>query len=198
MNRIILASKSPRRKKLLSQIGLAFEIFPSSFTEDSRSDDPVRLVEDHARLKAEDVAESCPDSLIIGADTVVTIHDEILEKPASRDQAFEMLTRLSGSWHSVYTGVCLLETDENGLAVRKNTFHEQTKVLFSTLSSSDMLSYIESGSPMDKAGAYGIQDDWGAIFVERIEGDYYNVVGFPLNRFYREVKSFNPDVSFSA
>ncbi len=94
----------------------------------------------------------------------------------------------------MYTGVGLVKTDENGDVIGQVSFCEQTKVTFSPLNESDILAYVEAGSPMDKAGSYGIQDDLGALFVEKIDGDYYNVVGFPLNRFYRELKTFCPEI----
>lgn len=194
MPRIILASQSPRRKKLLEQIGLSFEVFPSDAEEHSEYEDPEHIVEDLALLKACDVASKLPESLIIGADTIVVYHGHILGKPQDEDEAFAFLQKLSGSEHSVYTGVAIVKTDKNGGIESKFAFHEQTKVTFSVLDEQDMNAYIKTGHPLDKAGAYGIQDDLGALFVEKIEGDYYNVVGFPLNRFYREMKSFIPEL----
>ncbi|MTI87822.1 MAG: septum formation inhibitor Maf [Balneolaceae bacterium] len=198
MQRIILASGSPRRKKLLEQLGMAFKVCPSNAEEVTAHTQPATIVEDLALLKANDVAHSFSDSIVIGADTIVVFNDEILGKPESEEQAIEMLARLSGKTHDVYTGVAFVKTDKKGVISSQKTFHEQTKVQFSTLSSTDILSYVQSRSPMDKAGAYGIQDDWGAVFVERIEGDYYNVVGLPLNRFYRELQKFHPHLSFKA
>ncbi len=197
MTRIILASQSPRRKKLLEQLGLGFEIFPSSVPEHFEDESPVKTVEELALRKARDVAPSCPGSLIIGADTIVVHKGEILGKPENEEHAFELLSRLNGTWHEVYTGVALVKSDKNGGIEAEKSFHQQTKVQFSTLLEEEIQSYIKSGSPMDKAGAYGIQDDWGALFVERIEGDFYNVVGFPLNKFYRELKYFQPEVLLS-
>ena len=134
------------------------------------------------------------DSLIIGSDTLVVYENEIIEKPANESKAAEYLKRLSNSVHSVFTGVAFVKTDKNGDIIDEYTFNEQTKVTFSALSEQEIQAYIKSGNPLDKAGAYGIQDDLGALFVEKIEGDYYNVVGFPLNRFYREVKNFVPEL----
>lgn len=198
MQRIILASRSPRRKKLLEQLGLAFEIFPSSVAEQSDKTEPDELVRDLALQKALDVAGQCNDSLIIGADTIVVHNNNILEKPGDKQEAYGMLSELSGKTHSVFTGVAFVMTGTKGTELMEKTFSVETKVTFSTLTPREILSYVESGSPMDKAGAYGIQDDWGALFVEKISGDYYNVVGFPLNRFYRELKSFNPEFILSA
>lgn len=193
---VILASQSPRRKKLLEQIGLKFHVISSSISEETDQSDPILLVEDLAQKKALDVAEKHSDSLVIGSDTIVVHNDQILGKPKIEQDAIEMLKNLSGSTHIVYTGVGFIRTDKNGMTTAQHVFHEKTKVTFSSLDESDILAYVNGGSPMDKAGAYGIQDDMGALFVEKIEGDYYNVVGFPLNRFYRELKQFSPDIKF--
>lgn len=198
MTPIILASQSPRRKKLLEQIGLSFEVFPSNAEEISSQSDPALLVEELALLKAEDISTKHPDCFIIGSDTVVVHQDQIIGKPKDKKEAFEILSSLSNSSHSVFTGVAFVKSDKSGRILNKITFHEQTKVTFSALEEADIKAYIETGNPMDKAGAYGIQDDLGALFVEGIEGDYYNVVGFPLNRFYRELKSFIPEMTLIA
>ena len=195
MPRIILASQSPRRKKLLEQIGLTFEVFPSHIEEISNEEEPSLLVEDLALQKANDVASSFRDSLIIGSDTIVVLHGEIIGKPKDDHQAAEYLSMLSETTHDVYSGVAFVKTDKNGEIKASRTFHEQTKVTFSALGEQEIQAYIKSGNPLDKAGAYGIQDDLGVLFVEKIEGDYYNVVGFPLNRFYREIKTFMPELN---
>lgn len=192
MLKVVLASKSPRRKKLLQQLGLIFEILPSNSEETISSDVPEEIVQQLALEKALDVAPKVNNALVIGSDTIVVLDGHILGKPNDKEDAFSTLMMLSGKQHSVFTGVSFVKTDENGEINATHTFFEETIVQFSSLSESEIWSYIHSGSPMDKAGAYGIQDDWGAVFVERIEGDYYNVVGFPLNRFYRELKSFEP------
>lgn len=197
MLKLVLASKSPRRKKLLTQLGLIFQILPSNSEEIITSNVPSDIVEDLSLQKAEVVAKNLPHSLIIGADTIVVFEDEVLGKPEDRDDAFSTLSKLSGAMHKVYTGVSLVLTDKEAKIIKKHSFYEETKVWFSSLSSFEIKSYIETGSPMDKAGAYGIQDDWGSVFVERIEGDFYNVVGFPLNRFYRELKNFHPSTAHS-
>lgn len=194
MPRIILASQSPRRKTLLSQLGFDFDVYPSETDEDIDEQHPPLLVEKLALLKAKDVSGAFTDSMIIGADTVVVHEGEILGKPRDAAEAINYLTRLSGTSHNVFTGVALVQTNSGGLITAEKTFHEQTKVFFSPLSKHEIDAYIESGSPFDKAGAYGIQDDMGAVFVEKIEGDFYNVVGFPLNRFYQELKIFSPEL----
>lgn len=189
MTQLILASQSPRRKALLQQLGIPFEIQPSSVDEYSSTSNPLTLVRELSLAKAKDIAINYSNAVVIGADTVVVHNNDILGKPSSEQEAAQMLARLSGTHHHVYTGVCLQYVDRHGSLQEPVLFHEQTKVWFQTLSAYPIHQYIASGSPMDKAGAYGIQDDWGAIFVKKIEGDYYNVVGLPLSRCYLELSS---------
>lgn len=189
---VVLASSSPRRKKLLEQIHLSFEVCPSDVEEvfdDSLS--PEEIVTELATKKGEDVAALKPNSLIIAADTIVCFDDQILGKPSTRNEAYTMLKQLSGNSHEVYTGVYVALTDDNDIA-RSFTVSEKTIVVFGTLSESEINGYIDTNAPYDKAGSYGIQDDLGCLFVERIEGDYYNVVGFPLFKFYRTLISMFP------
>ncbi|MDG5766301.1 Maf family protein [Balneolales bacterium ANBcel1] len=194
---IILASSSPRRRLLLRQIGVTFEVVPAAFEESVTPDtDPETVVEELALAKARMVAEkrfAHRSALVIGADTLVVRDREILGKPEDAGHAAAMLRSLSGRTHQVFTGVALILTGE-GRQPKQRVFHERTDVTFGTLSDDEIRAYIESGSPMDKAGAYGIQDDLGALFVKGINGDYYNVVGFPLFRFYREVNKLAPGV----
>lgn len=197
MTRIILASKSPRRKKLLEQIGLAFEVYPSDISENSTEKQPEFLVQELALQKARDISENCPDSLIVGADTIVVYNNQIFGKPENEIEATEFLLHLSDSDHIVLTGVAFVKTDKNGGIEAEHVFFEQTKVTFSALGKGEIDAYIQKGNPLDKAGAYGIQDDMGVLFVEKIDGDYYNVVGFPLNRFYRELKMFSPELALT-
>jgi septum formation protein len=212
VTRIILASQSPRRRQLLQQINLGFEVIPALTDEDHNgTTDPEVLVCELAREKAMEVARRVmaekgaagsatrhPDTLIIGADTIVVLDGEILGKPVDAADACRLLRLLSGRTHAVYTGVSLVmfgthhhKRPASGQPpIASRTFFERTDVTFSELTDAEIAGYVAGGSPMDKAGAYGIQDDLGALFVERIDGDYYNVVGFPLNRFYREMKTF--------
>jgi septum formation protein len=192
---VILASSSPRRKKLLEQINLTFEICPSEIEEvvdDSLP--PEEVVMDLAKRKGEDVAAGKPDALIIAADTIVFFDGHILGKPAGRNEAFRMLKNLSGQSHAVYTGVYTARTNGNDI-INSFTLFEKTIVTFGTLTDEDIYSYIDKESPYDKAGSYGIQDDLGSLFVKRIEGDYNNVVGFPLYSFYQSLKSTFPEVT---
>lgn len=193
MKRIILASASPRRKRLLEQININFQVAPQDIVETvDLSMKPEEFAETTALRKAQHSAGKFSNSLIIGSDTIVVHHNQILGKPSNEEQATAMLTRLSDDSHTVITGVALLKTGSKGEIVDKTVFNEQTIVTFSLLNSKEIQDYINTGSPMDKAGAYGIQDDWGSVFVSGIKGDYYNVVGFPLHRFYHTLKSFVP------
>ena len=194
MLKIVLASRSPRRRKLLSQIGLEFEVHPSTNEEIISSDNPIEVVLDLAEQKAEEVAIKFSNSLTIGADTIVVFNNKILGKPADQKEAFTMLKLLSNQEHLVYTGVSVFKTNDQSEIVFSKSFYEETKVTFSPLSDEEIDAYIATGSPLDKAGAYGIQDDWGSVFVKKINGDFYNVVGFPLNRFYRELKTLAPEI----
>lgn len=194
MHSIILASKSPRRKKLLEQINLKFTVQGSLADESfGANEQPADIVQMLAGRKAAEVSQSCSGALVIGADTIVVFQDTVLEKPADHTHAEQMLRSLSGNTHQVFTGVALIKADGKGNIDQSCTFFERTDVTFGSLTSDEIRTYVQTGSPMDKAGAYGIQDDWGALFVKRIEGDYNNVVGFPLYRFYQELKQFAPE-----
>ena len=188
----ILASASPRRKELLGQIGIEFEVQVSNVEEKVTAVEPGAVVEELSRQKAEAVfaslEERTEDVFVIGADTVVALEGEILGKPSSPEHALEMLRRLSGNIHEVYTGVTLLCRKENG-TVQRIVFHERTKVEFFSLTETEMQRYVQSGECMDKAGAYGIQGIF-ARYVRGIEGDYNNVVGLPVGRLYQEAKEW--------
>ena len=179
--RILLASASPRRKQILEELGYEVEAVRPDFDEDAvRETDPAALVEALARGKGNSVP--CTDGrLLVAADTVVVFEGKILGKPTDREDAFCTLSALSGKGHEVYTGVCLRKGD----ACR--TFVEEAKVVFRTLSEREILDYIATGSPMDKAGSYGIQDSG---FVDHIEGSYHNVMGFPSEKFEEIIKEF--------
>jgi len=187
--KVILASASPRRAQLLSQAGIDFTIDPSSIQETFSIDKkPSEVVENLARQKAEDVAKRHSDKFLIAADTIVCLDNEILGKPADKNQAFKYLRALSGRTHDVFSGVYAGFTNAFGAFKSHISFFERTKVTFSTLDSFDIEYYINTNSPMDKAGAYGIQDNFGRFFVKKIEGDYYTVVGFPVHSFYQHLK----------
>ena len=136
--------------------------------------------------KASDVAVRRRNGIVIGADTVVVLKDHVLGKPRNTGEAASMLRMLSGRSHSVYTGVALVDARSE----QATTFYERTRVTFRTISATEIRKYVRSGSPLDKAGAYGIQDDFGAVFVEKVSGCFYTVVGFPLSRFTVELPRF--------
>lgn len=187
MRKIILASASPRRRELLAQGGIPFTVIPSQTEEKITTEQPGQAVEELSYLKCSDIYEkSLGDVLVIGADTVVASEGKILGKPSSQKDAVKMLQSLQGREHEVYTGVTIMarEGNEN----RKKTFHEKTKVVFYPMSDEEIRSYVNTGEPMDKAGAYGIQGK-SAVFIKKISGDYNNVVGLPLARLYQELKN---------
>ncbi len=207
--RIILGSASPRRKELLEQIGIKFEIVVSDAEEHYESTRPDEIVRELALMKAEQVAEEVKrrekegvgedyllrsetgearlrNLLILGADTVVVRDGEILGKPSGAEEAFEMLKSLQGRAHQVYTGVAVLDFDGN--AERHTVSHaEETKVFVHAMTDEEIRSYIAVGESLDKAGAYGVQGRFAA-YIDRIEGDYYNVVGLPVAYLYHAVK----------
>jgi septum formation protein len=184
---LILASASQRRQQLFRQIGLKFEIRESGVDETFVSNASVsENVERLALEKARSVGNGTANGFIIGADTIVVLEGEILGKPKDFEEAVSMLSKLSGRTHRVFTGFSILDKPSNTY----KTEHEITNVTFRTIERDEIEEYVRGGSPMDKAGAYGIQDDYGAVFVERIEGCYYNVVGFPLAKFYLVMQDF--------
>ena len=177
--KILLASQSPRRKEILEKSGHRVMVCSPDFDEEQVCQRlPRQLVETLAAGKGKSIAPP-PDTLLVAADTVVCLGDQILGKPADADAAFATLSALSGRSHSVFTGVYLRYNDE------ERVFYDETKVFFRSLSKEEILRYIAGGSPFDKAGSYGIQD---SDFTERIEGSYTNVMGFPAERFEEEAK----------
>jgi len=182
--KIYLASKSPRRKKLLEQINLRPEILHCHFDEDFDSRKKVSTIAKSLALQKMEVAKNeNKKGLLITADTIVVIDGKILGKPDSVKQAIAMLKSLSGRKHFVYTGFCVF----NSITGKMINDYEKTGVIFRKLKESEIKDYVAGGSPMDKAGAYGIQDDYGAIFIEKINGCYYNVVGLPLTKVYQAI-----------
>ncbi len=187
---VVLASASPRRYNLLKQIGLSFIVHPSGVDEDSfQTSSPEEHVLTLSKKKALEVAKNYPDAIIISADTIVVLDGEIISKPKDQEEAKLMLKKLSGKTHRVYTGFTILDTKTNKIY----SDFEVTDVKFREIDEDEIDEYVATGSPLDKAGAYGIQDDYGAVFVERINGCFYNVVGFPLTKFYLAMKRFLSD-----
>lgn len=183
---IILASKSPRRNSLLKELGLKFDVriletdenFPDSLPVEEI---PVYLAEKKALPFENDVDDY---TIIITADTIVYVDGEVLGKPENYNDAYQMLQKLSGKWHHVATGVCLLSKK------KKITFTSVTKVLFKTLMHDEIDYYITHFKPFDKAGAYGIQEWIGLVAAEKIEGSYFNVMGLPVQHLYEELRKF--------
>ncbi len=187
--KIILASASPRRKELLSQIGVTFEIVKAEGEEHITSSVPTEVVKELSMQKAREVAAKCDGSIIIGADTVVSIEGQILGKPKDKADAIRMLQLLQGKKHQVITGVTVLFQDGTKLL----SFAEVTDVHLYPMTNAQIEHYIATGEPMDKAGAYGIQGRF-AVYVRGIEGDYNNVVGLPVGRLYQEILSKGIDL----
>ena len=197
--RIILASASPRRRELLAQIGVEFEVRVSKKEEIYHSSLPEEIVKELALAKAENVlgelreedGTSAEDTVVIGADTVVVLDGRILGKPKDEADAENMLAALQGRPHDVYTGVAVLSFDARG---EKSVYSHavQTKVYVHEMSREEIRDYAATGDPLDKAGAYGIQGAFAA-FIDRIDGDYYNVVGLPVSYVYRVLKQAGPN-----
>jgi septum formation protein len=184
---LVLASQSPRRLEILQRAGLHASVRVSGVPEDRLPDEqPLEYVRRLARAKAEAV-DRTEGEIVLGADTIVTIQDEILEKPHDAENARAMLTKLSGQVHTVLTGICLRH--DRGIVVDA----EETRVRFLPLSAQDIREYVNSGEPMDKAGAYAIQG-LASKFIDRVEGCYFNVVGLPISRVYRHLKDIDEQV----
>lgn len=198
--KIILGSASPRRRELLAQIGAEFEIRVSEKEEIYHSEKPEEIVCELALMKAENVASELSEAeragaVVLGADTVVVLDGKILGKPLDEEEAARMLSALQGRSHEVYTGVAVLEYAESGERAvsggwkleKKENYAVETRVYVNPMTEQEIREYIATGDPMDKAGAYGIQGRFAA-YIDRIEGDYYNVVGLPVSRVYRTLK----------
>lgn len=196
--RIVLASASPRRQELLSQIGMEFEVVPSRKEEKITEKEPERIVQELSRQKAEDIfrqmtenngTEQAADDrrmLVIGADTIVSCDAKIMGKPKDREDACRMLKLLQGRSHQVYTGVTVIWQSKESCSEEHFTFYECTQVEFYPMSAAEIEAYAACGEPMDKAGAYGIQGRCAA-YIKGIQGDYNNVVGLPVGRLYQEL-----------
>ena len=183
-NKLVLASASPRRRQLLEQIGLTFRVMPSGVDEDDIvHHDPLANVQAIARRKAHDVTSKVEGGIVIGADTQILADGEVFGKPEDAADAVRMLSKLNGRTHRVITGVALVDAETGS----EETWVETTLVTFRELSEDDIHAYVETGEPMGKAGAYGIQGR-AAAFVERIEGCYFNVVGLPLAKLVQKLK----------
>jgi septum formation protein len=182
MQTLILASSSPRRKALLQNLNLSFEVSSKNVDESFDPDlQPSEVVMELAQRKAQAVFQEHPEAFVIGSDTIVVFQGQILHKPIDEADAFSKLRMLSGNQHEVYTGVSILSSQATA------RFYEKTEVLFWELTDGEIMSYVQTGEPLDKAGAYGIQG-YGSMLVKKIIGDYYAVVGLPVSRTIRELK----------
>ena len=177
----ILASKSPRRKNILRQIGLDFEIIPSNINEGLELDlGPRKFAKYWSEQKAKAISKKHKNKIVIGADTIVYLNGKILGKPKNKEESFNMLNKLSGNTHKVVTGVSIAYNENNIL----RTFSETTRVTVRTIPTEDIQYYIDNYSTLDKAGSYGIQD-WFSVWIKKIDGCYYNVMGLPISKFYK-------------
>lgn len=189
MKKIVLASQSPRRHELLSMVGIDHEVITSDCDENIEYKGPADMVSKLSALKAGSVAEVLKKrgekAIVIGSDTIVYFKDTVLGKPIDEKDAFRMLSELSGQTHSVFTGVTVIDTELD----MSETFYEETKVAFYDVSDEEILNYIATKDPLDKAGSYGVQGR-GAFLVKRIEGDYFTVVGLPIAHLIQVLKHF--------
>jgi septum formation protein len=191
MKQIVLASKSPRRKEILEQIGIPFKVDVSNFDEESiKFKTPEGMVKKLSLEKAKIVAKRNPNSVILAADTTVVINKEIIGKPKSKQDAFRILSLLNNKWHEVITGFTLVK------GRKIITKHVITKVKFKKLSKAEINAYVNTGEPMDKAGAYGIQDKAG-LLIESVSGDYFNIVGLPIVVVGETLKEFGINITKS-
>jgi septum formation protein len=195
---LYLASASPRRAQLIQLLGIPNVIISPTHIDETHDGNlaPAEYVEELAIGKAKALLPSLKgdeQGVILGADTTVVLDNAILGKPNDADHAKKMLRRLSGNTHIVYTGVALVDSASG----KEHSFVEKTFVTFREISDEEIAMYVASGSPMDKAGSYGIQEDHGAVFVSRIDGDYYNVVGLPLCSLYLALREFSPTIFVS-
>lgn len=187
-SKIILASGSPRRKELLLQIGIVPEIIVSHVEEKITSDIPAEVVMSLAEQKAVDVAKEMPEGTVtLGSDTVVAADGKILGKPKSHEEAYEMIRRLAGRSHQVYTGVCLVKKGPEGEADTVVSFYDETDVNVSPMTEKEIREYADSEEPMDKAGSYAVQGFF-ARYIDGLKGSYANVMGLPVHLVYQELK----------
>ncbi|MBO5094672.1 MAG: septum formation protein Maf [Lachnospiraceae bacterium] len=186
---IVLASASPRRKELLELMGLTFQIIPSTKEEVITGGCPAEIVENLSYQKAEDVASqmASEDVLVIGSDTIVVCDEEVMGKPHSEEEAFDMLRRLQGRSHEVYTGVTVICREND--RITHDTFSKKAIVTVHSMSDEEIRTYLAKGESMDKAGAYGIQGSF-AVFVDEIQGEYNTVLGLPIAGLYQSLKRF--------
>lgn len=181
---LFLASKSPRRRKMLDLMGIKYQVLEIEVEEIINPlKSPINNVKDLAELKSAEALKKIKNGIVLAADTIVVLNGEIIGKPNNQKDAKKILKALSGNSHYVYTGFALI----NKSTKNKIVDYSKTKVTFRTINNKEIDDYISTGSPLDKAGAYGIQDDYGAVFVKSISGCYYNVLGFPVSKIYESL-----------
>ncbi len=184
--KLVLASHSPRRAQILKLLGISFrQITPLINEEIEERTSPANLVKNLSRLKAESISKKFPHELVLGVDTIVVLNRKIFGKPVNRKQAIRILKNLQGKTHTVYSGICLVHLQKKFIA----TTTEKTHVTFGELSAQFIYDYVQSGFADDKAGAYGIQDQ-GAIFVKKVNGCFYNVMGLPVHSLYNLIRCY--------
>jgi len=188
---LVLASTSPRRRKLMAEAGLTFDVVAPRYADEEKAarEEPARLVERHAAAKAKSVAGDHPGALVVGADTIVVVDGTVLGKPADEADARRMLATIAGRDHLVYTGVAVVDAAAGAAEIG----HEVTEVTVRPLTADEIARYVATGEPLDKAGAYAIQGI-GCFIVERIDGDYFNVVGLPMGLLARLLRGFGYEV----
>lgn len=190
MARLVLASSSPRRQDLLKMLGLDFIVIPSTIEEEHFNGlSPKEMVRELSRAKAEDVGRSVENALVIGSDTIVVLEGKILGKPANPGEAIEMLKELRNKEHTVITGLAIYDSNTGRTVVDS----DQTQVFMGSIQDDDLINYVKTGEPLDKAGAYGIQGIGGA-FVDWIKGSYYTVVGLPIHKLVKMLKEFGVSI----
>lgn len=187
---MILASKSPRRKEILENFGFNLQIKTKEIEEVSSKENIIEKIKDISNKKAYEVANENKDDFVISADTIVSINDKILGKPKNQEDVYNMLRELSGKSHEVITAFSIININKNICYSDAET----TKVFFNEITDAEIKWYIETKEPFDKAGSYGIQGK-GALFVNKIEGDFFSVMGFPLGKFLRALKKLNIDLN---
>lgn len=186
MKKIVLASTSPRRKEILSKTGISFDIQESNYEEDMNLQMLPGELSEHLSLgKARSVADKNNDAIVIAADTFVVYNNKCLGKPKTEVLAREMLNMLNGRENNIITGVTIIDTSNNHMV----SFHETTKVFIKKMSPETIEAYIKTGEPLERAGGYSIQDI-GAILIKKIDGDFFNAMGLPINRLAEELKNF--------
>lgn len=188
---IVLASQSPRRKEILTMLGFEVTVVPSAYEEQmpETTPEPAELVQQFAQEKVTDVIRQIPDGLVIGADTIIAQGERVYGKPKNRDDAIQMLTTLSGASHQVYTGYSLFDTSSG----KQHTAFDVATVTFSSPSKEEIAAYVDLTEPYDKSGSYAVQGP-AALFIEKIEGDYFTIMGLPVYRLGQSLREFGVSV----